>query len=63
MLELGNDAMLFMAASLVLLLALGVLGRVRRREESFRDFYLGGSGFGFLVLFLTFFATQFSGYT
>jgi Na+/proline symporter len=40
-----------------------VLGRVRRREESFRDFYLGGSGFGFVVLFLTFFATQYSGNT
>lgn len=52
-----------MAVYLSVMLGLGWLGRMRRKEESLRDFYLGGSTFGFGVLFLTLFATQYSGNT
>jgi len=61
--DLGSDALIVMAVYLAALLGLGWLGRVSRREESLRDFYLGGSSFGFAVLFLTLFATQYSGNT
>ncbi len=61
--ELGTSALLFMGGYLVVMLGLGWLGRISRREESLRDFYLGGSNFGIAVLFLTLFATQYSGNT
>lgn len=62
-LDLGNGALGVMAVYLVVVLALGWLGRMRMRERSLRDFYLGGSTFGLMVLFLTLFATQYSGNT
>jgi SSS family solute:Na+ symporter/sodium/pantothenate symporter len=62
-LELGSEALVFVGAYLTVMLALGVAGRMRSQEQSLRDFYLGGSSFGFAVLFLTFFATQYSGNT
>ena len=55
--------MVVMGVYLMVMLGLGALGRARREEESLRDFYLAGSGFGFAVLFLTLFATQYSGNT
>lgn len=61
--ELGHGALVVMGAYVAALLLLGWLGKVSRREESLRDFYLGGSSFGFVVLFLTLFATQYSGNT
>ena len=61
--QLGNSALFVMAVYLVALLGLGWLGRMRKKEESLRDFYLAGSSFGFIVLFLTLFATQYSGNT
>lgn len=62
-LELGNGALIVMGVYLLVVLALGWLGKMKQREQSLRDFYLGGSAFGFLVLFLTLFATQYSGNT
>jgi SSS family solute:Na+ symporter/sodium/pantothenate symporter len=62
-LELGNGALAVMAAYLGVMLLIGWLGRRSRREETLRDFYLGGSSFGLSVLFLTLFATQYSGNT
>ena len=62
-LALGPGALVVLAGYLVVMLGLGWLGRVRRKEESLKDFYLGGSSFGFVVLFLTLFATQYSGNT
>ncbi|HVS12545.1 MAG TPA: sodium:solute symporter family protein [Thermoanaerobaculia bacterium] len=59
----GPGALVVMAGYLVVMLLLGWLGRVSRKEESLRDFYLGGSSFGLAVLFLTLFATQYSGNT
>ena len=61
--EFGVGALVVMGCYLLVMLALGWLGRLSRREESLRDFYLGGSGFGLVVLFLTLFATQYSGNT
>ncbi|MCH7826000.1 MAG: sodium:solute symporter family protein, partial [Acidobacteria bacterium] len=62
-LSLGGSALVAMAFYLGLLLALGLAGRLSRRESSLRDFYLAGSGLGLTVLFLTLFATQYSGNT
>ncbi|MCH8333539.1 LPXTG cell wall anchor domain-containing protein, partial [Candidatus Sumerlaeota bacterium] len=61
--DLGYKALVVMGFYLVVMLGLGWLGRKRRKEESLRDFYLAGSSFGFFVLFLTLFATQYSGNT
>lgn len=61
--ELGVGALVVMGFYLVVMLGLGWLGRRSRREESLKDFYLGGSSFGVAVLFLTLFATQYSGNT
>ena len=61
--ELGSGSLIVMGVYLVVLLCLGWAGKVSRKEESLRDFYLGGSSLGFLVLFLTLFATQYSGNT
>ncbi|MEM9407714.1 MAG: sodium:solute symporter family protein, partial [Acidobacteriota bacterium] len=61
--ELGIGALVFMGCYLLVMLGLGWLGRRSRQEESLKDFYLGGSSFGVAVLFLTLFATQYSGNT
>ena len=61
--HLGVDALVFMGLYLCVMLTIGWLGRRSRKEESLRDFYLAGSSFGFSVLFLTLFATQYSGNT
>ncbi len=61
--HLGVDALVFMGLYLCVMLTVGWLGRRSRKEESLRDFYLAGSSFGFAVLFLTLFATQYSGNT
>ena len=62
-LNLGPGALVVMGVYLVVLLGLGWAGKRSRKEESLRDFYLAGSSFGFVVLFLTLFATQYSGNT
>ena len=62
-LALGTPALLVLGVYLLLMLALVFLGRIRRQNDSLRDFYLAGEGFGFAVLFLTLFATQYSGNT
>ena len=45
------------------LLVIGWFGRRAQKENSMRDFYLGGSGIGFIALLLTLYATQYSGNT
>ena len=59
----GPGALAVLGCYLVVMLGLGLLGRMHQKERSLRDFYLGGSTFGFTVLFLTLFATQYSGNT
>jgi len=63
LLPFGPGAWLFLSCYLCSLLLLGWLGRKAREEDSLRDFYLAGRGFGFVVLFLTLYATQYSGNT
>ena len=48
-------------AYLTLLVLLGVAGRRARRENSLADFFLAGRNMGLLTLFLTLYATQYSG--
>ena len=57
-LELG-----FIAIYLLSLIGIGYLGMRARTENSLKDFYLAGSGVGFMVLVLTLYATQYSGNT
>ena len=57
-LELG-----FIAIYLVSLIGIGYWGMRARTENSLKDFYLAGSGVGFMVLVLTLYATQYSGNT
>jgi SSS family solute:Na+ symporter len=62
-LPFGVAAWLFVALYLLSLLLIGWIGYHARREDTLRDFYLAGHGFGFSVLFLTLYATQYSGNT
>jgi len=47
----------------VLLIGIGIAGRIARKENSMADFYLSGRNMGLTVLFLTLYATQYSGHT
>lgn len=62
-LDLGIGPIVMLIVYLFGMVGLGLLGRAKREEKSLSDFYLGGSSFGLFVLFLTFFATQYSGNT
>jgi len=59
----GPGAMVFIGLYLASLLFIGWLGGRAKREDTLKDFYLGGGTTGFLVLFLTLYATQYSGNT
>ncbi len=64
---MNNEALLsqngtwFLVAYLASLILIGFAGKFASKEESLKDFYLGGQGFGVTVLFLTMYATQYSG--
>ena len=60
---LGTGAWIFIGVYLLSLIGIGFLGLRARRENTMADFYLAGQGFGFSILFLTLFATQYSGNT
>ena len=59
----GPAELVFIGLYLASLLLIGWWGRRARRENSLKDFYLGGGTIGMLVLFLTLYATQYSGNT
>ena len=61
--SLGLGAMLFVAGYLLSMIYIGWLGRKRRESDSLADFYLAGRAMGVSVLFLTLYATQYSGNT
>ena len=63
LLPFGPGAWVFITLYLLSLIGIGIVGKRARRENSLSDFYLAGSGFGVPVLFLTLFATQYSGNT
>ncbi|MEM7015754.1 MAG: sodium:solute symporter family protein [Pseudomonadota bacterium] len=61
LLPFGPGAWLFISLYIGSLLLFGWLGFRARRENTLHDFYVAGPGFGFVVLVLTLYATQYSG--
>lgn len=61
--KLGTAPIVVLVLYLCVMITIGWIGKISSKEKSFRDFYLGGSSFGVFVLFLTLFATQYSGNT
>ena len=59
----GTWGLVFMALYLFSLIGVGIAGRIARKDQSLSDFYLAGRGMGVAVLFLTLYATQYSGNT
>lgn len=59
----GPGALAVIGIYLLSMIGLGWLGRKRRVDDSLADFYLGGRSIGLAVLFLTLYATQYSGNT
>ena len=60
---LNAGGIIFMGLYLFSLIGVGLVGRLARKEDSLSDFYLAGRGMGVFVLFLTLYATQYSGNT
>lgn len=60
---LGHFQLAIIAVYLVSLLGLGYIARRYSKEASLNDFYLAGGSLGFISLFFTFYATQYSGNT
>ena len=60
---LGPGGITFLCIYILSLILIGWLGKRARKENSLSDFYLAGRGMGLLVLFLTLYATQYSGNT
>ena len=58
-----QKAWLFISIYLGSLILIGFLGYRARKENTLKDFYLAGNGFGLVVIFLTLYATQYSGNT
>jgi len=63
LLPFDTGAWIFISIYLGSLILIGWFGYRARRENTLSDFYLAGSSFGFVVLFLTLYATQYSGNT
>ena len=63
LLPFGPGAWAFIALYVSSLLLLGWAALAARKEDTLQDFYLGGRGFGFVILLLTLYATQYSGNT
>lgn len=62
-LPFGAGAWWFILAYLLSMIIIGWIGYKARRANTLKDFYLGGQGFGLLVLLFTLYATQHSGNT
>ena len=60
---LSTGGTVFLLLYLLSMIGIGLIGRFYRKENSLADFYLAGRGMGFFVLFLTLYATQYSGNT
>jgi len=59
--ELGTGGLVFIGIYVLSLIGIGWLGHRAKRADTLEDHYLGGRGFGLGVLFLTLYATQYSG--
>ena len=60
---LNTGGIIFMGFYLFSLIGVGLAGRYASKENSMSDFYLADRGMGVFVLFLTLYATQYSGNT
>ena len=60
---LSTGGMIYMGLYLFSLIGIGLAGRFARKENTMADFYLAGRGMGVFVLFLSLYATQYSGNT
>ena len=60
---LNQGGIIFVFLYLFSLIGVGLLGHYSKKEDSLGDFYLAGRGMGGMVLFLTLYATQYSGNT
>jgi SSS family transporter len=60
---LHGSGYVVVALYVLALVGIGIAARLARRDDSLSDFYLGGRSLGPLVLFLTLYATQYSGLT
>jgi len=58
---LDTQGTIFLLLYLLSLIGVGIVGLLKSKESSMQDFYLGGAGFGVTILFLTMYATQYSG--
>ncbi len=58
---LTQGGIYFLFAYLASLILVGVAGKIASKNDSMGDFYLAGGGFGVGILFLTMYATQYSG--
>ncbi len=60
---LGTGGIVAVGLYMLTLIGVGIWGRFARKEVSPPDYYLGGRSLGFLVLFFTLYASQYSGNT
>ena len=60
---LNQSGIIFVFLYLFSLIGIGLLGHYSKKEDSLGDFYLAGRSMGGMVLFLTLYATQYSGNT
>ena len=63
LLPLGIYAWSFIACYLSSLILIGLYAKKHSKENTLTDFYLAGGGLNYGILFLTLFATQYSGNT
>ncbi len=59
----GTGAWFFISVYMGSLILIGLYAFKARKENTLSDFYLAGSSFGLIVIFLTLYATQYSGNT
>jgi len=59
----GPGALIVVSLYLLSMIGVGWIGRLKRQSNSMADFYLAGRSMGLVVLFLTLYATQYSGNT
>ena len=60
---LDSGGIFFISIYLFSLVGVGLMGHFSKKEDSLQDFYLAGRGMGGAILFLTLYATQYSGNT
>ncbi len=60
---ISDRGLIFISIYLLSLIIIGYLGKRASKEQSLNDFYLAGRNMGVFVLFLTLYATQYSGNT